>query len=96
MSWFKVDDGFYSHPKVLAIPRPMRPVAIGTWLLTGTWSATQLTDGRVPAHMLDELGASPEGAEMLVAVRLWRARQASGVPGGAMSVVATAMNSTTP
>lgn len=76
MSWFKVDDHFYSHQKVLALPRTVRAAAIGTWTLTGTWSAAHQTDGKIPTHMLDELGASTEGAEALVEARLWRRTKA--------------------
>lgn len=72
MTWLKVDDGFYSHAKVLSIPRAQRAEALGTWVLCGTWCADKLTDGRVPAHMVEELGGSIEGAEALVVVRLWR------------------------
>lgn len=71
MAWFKVDDGFYSHPKVLSIPREARALALGTWIVAGTWSADKLTDGKIPAHMVVELGGSVEGAESLVKVRLW-------------------------
>lgn len=72
MTWLKVDDGFYSHAKVLSIPRAERAEALGTWVLCGTWCADKLTDGRVPVHMVEELGGSMTGAQALVAVRLWR------------------------
>lgn len=72
MTWFKVDDGFYSHPKVLSIPRTIRAEALGTWALCGTWSCDKLTDGRIPIHMVEELGGTIEGAEALAAVRLWK------------------------
>jgi hypothetical protein len=72
MVWFRVDDGFYSHPKTLLIPRDKRALAVGTWVLCGTWSASKRLDGFVPFHMLDEVAASVEGAEALVAVKLWR------------------------
>lgn len=75
MSWFKVDDGFYSHPKVVKIPRSLRAAAIGTWTLAGTWSADKLRDGYVPAHMIEEVGGSIEGADALVDVKLWRRRK---------------------
>lgn len=72
MSWFKVDDGFYSHAKVLGIPRSIRAEAIGTWILAGTWAADKLTDGRIPSHMVEEIAGSLAGAEALVEARLWR------------------------
>jgi hypothetical protein len=75
VAWFKVDDGFYSHAKVLSIPRASRAAALGTWIICGTWSADKLTDGLVPAHMVEELGGSIDGAEALVLVGLWRSRR---------------------
>lgn len=75
MSWFQVDDGFYSHPKVLGIPRGVRAEAIGTWLLAGAWSADKLRDGHVPAYMIDELGGTEAGAAALVEARLWIKRR---------------------
>lgn len=77
MTWFKVDDGFYSHEKVLTIPRAVRAEAIGTWTLCGTWSADKDRDGYVPTHMIEELGATLAGASALVDAKLWR-RQRTG------------------
>lgn len=69
MAWFKVDDGFHSHPKVLA----SEPAALGLWVVAGSWSGAHLTDGFVPDYALTRLlpGAA-ELAEKLVAVGLWR------------------------
>lgn len=78
MTWFKVDDGFYSHEKVVSIPRGVRAEAIGTWTLCGTWSAAKDRDGFVPAHMIEELGASSAGAEALVSAGLWKRRRGGG------------------
>jgi hypothetical protein len=75
MTWFKVDDGFYSHEKVLTIPRAVRAVALGTWIVCGTWSADKDRDGVVPAHMVEELGGTLEGAASLVAAKLWKRRK---------------------
>lgn len=72
MTWLKVDDGFYSHPKVLTIPRALRAEALGTWILCATWSADKLTDGHIPIHMVEELGGTLAGAGALADVRLWR------------------------
>lgn len=72
MSWFKVDDGLSSHPKVLQIPRAVRAEALGLWVLAGTWSARHKTDGRIPLHIIDELAGTDVGARALVDVRLWR------------------------
>lgn len=75
MTWFRVDDGFYSHAKVVSIPRAIRAEVIGTWTLCGDWSADHERDGFVPFHMVDELGGTERGADVLVEVGLWRRRR---------------------
>ncbi|MGP9720933.1 MULTISPECIES: hypothetical protein [unclassified Corynebacterium] len=77
MTWFKADDQLSRSKKVLQIPRRYRMQAMGLWILAGTWSAGELTDGFIPGHMLDELGATKAVAARLVASGLWRE-----VPGG--------------
>lgn len=72
MAWFKVDDGFYTHPKVMAIPRGERMACIGLWLTAGVWSAQQLTDGFVPFYMLEEWGAATDYGNTLCHVGLWQ------------------------
>lgn len=67
MAWFKVDDNLAFHPKVIAAGNQ----AMGMWLRAGSWSAFQLTDGRVPIAMLDALGGSLDDAITLCAVGLW-------------------------
>lgn len=69
MVWFKVDDSFHSHPKVLAA----EPAALGLWVVAGAWSSANLTDGFVSDRALSRLlpGAA-ELAERLVACGLWR------------------------
>lgn len=69
MTWFKVDDSFHSHPKVLATP----PAALGLWVVAGAWSSANLTEGYVPDHALPRLlpDATPL-ARKLVASGLWR------------------------
>ena len=71
MAWFKVDDGFYTSQKVLRIPREHRHTAIGAWIIIGTWSADNMTDGIVPSYILDELGVSSESFQWLVETGLW-------------------------
>lgn len=77
MVWFKVDDGFYSHPKTIQIPRSggLRALAAGTWVLCGTWSSDHKLDGKIPLYAIDEAGGTIEGAEELVRVKLWRKRR---------------------
>lgn len=47
MTWFKVDDSFYDHPKVFDAP----DCAVALWTRAGTWSARNLTEGFVPSGM---------------------------------------------
>lgn len=69
MTWFKVDDSFHSHPKVLSSSLE----ALGLWALAGTWSAANLTDGFVSVQVLSRLHPdSAPLAEELVTVGLWR------------------------
>ena len=76
MPWFKVDDGFASCRPVLAIPRRYRAQAVGLWLMAGTWSARELTDGFIPEYLLDELASTPAMAAHLVRAGLFE--EASG------------------
>lgn len=71
MVWFRMDDSFPSHPKVLGIPRRERLAAIGLWTLAGGWCAKQLTDGYLAEHMVDEIGGSSKSAAALVNAGLW-------------------------
>lgn len=71
MTWFRIDDSFPTHPKVLAIPRKDRPAAVGLWTLAGTMSARNLTDGVLGVHMVEELGVPKKVALILVEVKLW-------------------------
>lgn len=73
VTWFKVDDSFHSHPKVMMTS----PAALGLWVVAGTWSAANMTDGLVPAPVLPRLLPDSESlAKELVAVGLWE--QAEG------------------
>lgn len=67
MSWFKVDDRLYSHPKWLRTPADAR----GLWVTAGSWSAAQDTDGFVPADVLEAIGHTRAQAQALVRSRLW-------------------------
>lgn len=71
MAWFKIDDGFYSSRKILSIPRNVRLQAVGMWVLAGTWSAKELTDGVVPGYVLEELGCTTRVREALIEASLW-------------------------
>ncbi len=69
MTWFKVDDSFHAHPKVLATDAD----ALGLWVVAGAWSSSHLTDGFVPDHVLSRLlPDSDKLARKLATAGLWR------------------------
>lgn len=67
MPWFKVDDGFHGHPKVM----PLSTAAVGIWTLTGSWCAQYLTDGVVHANIVRRFGGTSENVRELVDAALW-------------------------
>lgn len=67
MVWFNVDDGFWSHPKVLELPDE----AVALWVRAGSYCAKHLTDGQVKAGTLRVLGADQGAATALVLADLW-------------------------
>jgi hypothetical protein len=78
MTWFKVDDGWWSHPKVI----PVESDARGIWVSAGSWCAQHLTDGFLPEYalkMVTELRGNKLKAacEELIEAGLWKRR-----PGG--------------
>lgn len=77
--WFKVDDGFYSSQKVLSIPRTQRLAAVGLWTMAGNWAGRELSNGVVPAFVLEELGATPRLRQALVNARLWLDHPEGGI-----------------
>lgn len=68
MTWFKVDDGFWSHPKVAGLSAE----AVALWVRAGSYAAQHLTDGYVARHVLPMLRGIEEHAEELVGASLWR------------------------
>ena len=69
MTWFKVDDSFYDHPKIFDAP----DCAVALWTRAGTWSARNLTDGFVPAGMPARLCDDPDTAVGQLLTRgLWK------------------------
>jgi len=67
MPWFKVDDGFWSHPKVLDLSVD----ALALWVRAGSYCAGHLTDGEVKPSILRLMGAESNHADELVAAGLW-------------------------
>lgn len=70
MTWFRVDDGFESHPKVLALDPKRADAALALWVKAGSWAGRQLTDGFVPASYVLRL-RKQAAADELVRVKLW-------------------------
>lgn len=81
MPWFRLDDSFHSHPKVIAAGNE----AIGLFVRCGTYAAEHLTDGFIPEDIAVLYGARDTGsrrnpgtgkpetlAETLVRTKLWR------------------------
>lgn len=66
MAWFRMDDGFHSHPKVIAAGNG----PVGLWVRCGTWSAHYETDGTIPLDAIAKMGKAVE-VKALVAARLW-------------------------
>lgn len=67
MTWFKVDDGFCTHPKIIGLDMAAR----GLWVTAGSWCAQQLTDGVIDDRQIRALGGTRKQAEKLVAAGLW-------------------------
>lgn len=84
MGWGVVDDGFYSHPKVVDLilnPNVDGVRALGVWPFALSWACRHTKDkpadeqGVIPARMIQSwdrlLGRVPEAAEALADARLW-------------------------
>lgn len=76
MTWFKVDDKLHDHRKA----RAAGATAMGVWVLAGSWSADNLTDGFIPATILQRWGRHRE-ANRLVEVGLWHVDEQDGEKG---------------
>lgn len=77
MPWFKTDDKFYTHPKVLSISwkrKQMvsdREAALSLWLLAGLWATDNLTDGWVPPEHVEGYHNGRGRAQLLCGAGLW-------------------------
>lgn len=66
--WFRVDDGFYDHPKVLVCD----PAALGLWVRAGSYAGAKRTDGLITSDVVRAvLHARPRSIDELVDVGLW-------------------------
>ena len=78
MPYFPVDDGLHSHPKVVKAGTH----AMGLWVLSGSWSNDNGTDGFVPDYIAARLDPQYKKlAARLVAVRLWEPMEIDGETG---------------
>lgn len=66
MTWFRVDDTFAFHPKVMAAGN----AAAGLWVRSGSWASQQLTDGAVTTGVARSIGTAAE-AKRLTDIGLW-------------------------
>lgn len=67
MAWFRLDDNFHSHPKVLSAGN----AAVGLWVRCCTYSAQHLLNGKVPEHIALLYG-SAELAQEVTDAGLWQ------------------------
>ncbi|WP_369183306.1 hypothetical protein [Streptomyces sp. Y1] len=68
MPWFKIDDGFHCHAKVLAAGTP----AVGLYVRCGSWAAQQASEGIIPKAIARMYG-TPRMIKALVDADLWHA-----------------------
>jgi hypothetical protein len=72
MTWFKIDDGFADHPKVIALRSQKQwKGAVCLWTMAGAHCSKHLTDGFVSLAVLSFLGGTTAEADALVRVGLW-------------------------
>ncbi|MFR9807098.1 hypothetical protein ACL02T_33095 [Pseudonocardia sp. RS010] len=68
MTWFKIDDGFHSHPKMF----DASDAAVALWTRAGSWAAQNLTDGFVPSTLPARLCDDPgKATEELIRRGMW-------------------------
>lgn len=67
MTWARLDDGFWQHPKVLGLTAG----AYRLYVNSICWSSRNLTDGFIQTNSLPLLMGTPKNAAELVEARLW-------------------------
>lgn len=67
MSWVRVDDKAWSHPKFASLSGN----AVKLWLFALCWSNGHETDGHIPTQVLRILGGNKSDAAALCAAGLW-------------------------
>lgn len=71
MSWVKVDDKAWSHPKLTALSGN----AVRLWLFAMCWCNQHETDGTIPRAALRALGGAKAAVEELLRSGLWEATE---------------------
>lgn len=74
--WFRVDDKLHDHRKA----RKAGKAAMGLWVLAGSWSMDNETDGFIPDDVLIRWGTVAD-ARKLVTVGLWDREEHQGEDG---------------
>ena len=69
MTWVKLDDGFYDHPKVEGLSL----AAVGLWTLCASYAGKHLSDGFVSDTRVQRLGGTDSLAGELIDAGLWDA-----------------------
>lgn len=79
--WFKVDDKLHDHRKVQELLERGDGEALALWLLAGSWSGDQLSDGLISPFVLGRWFPDWQAkAEALVSVGLWEPAEQNGRP----------------
>ena len=76
MAWTKLDDHFWSNPKMVSLS----PHAFRLYVRSLNWSVANLTDGHVPVSALPLFGDMryvPKWAEELCSANVWKCSQAT-------------------
>jgi hypothetical protein len=77
MTWAKLDDHFHAHPKIAELEPAIMLEAVGLHALAISWSADNLTDGRIPRGLPCKLAGRnvDEIVDALVEVGLWERKR---------------------
>ena len=67
MTWVKLDDGFYDHPKV----EDLSLEAVGLWTLCASYCGKHLSDGFVGSARVRKLGGTDATVAELIESGLW-------------------------
>lgn len=67
MTWVKLDDGFYDHPKV----EDLTLAAVGLWTLCASYCGKHLSNGYVSYARVSRLGGTDDLIDELVESGLW-------------------------